>query len=150
MPRQRGIPIAPAEREEYISSIVDWLIAGASRGAICKQAESKNWDVSKRTIDVLITKAKKQIEDEVKDSKAYHLTIATRRLNSLYAAATNIKDYKTALQVQKTINDLFGLNEKQTLNISIDDGAVRSAVRELSLDEARAKLKAIQTELSEA
>lgn len=93
-----------------VATVYRLLLSGLRRGEIIRYvAEKTDWGVSDRTIEKYIQRATAQIAEVTKEEMDAARGMAYKRLDTLYYKSLLINDYKTALAVQKEMNDLFGL-----------------------------------------
>ena len=124
------------EIESRVAKVTQLLLKGAHRQDICQYvATETDWDVSSRTIDRYIDRAKKwfvayshallNLDEEFGKSLL--------QLQDLYARALRVHDVKTALAVRKEMNSMFGFHQA-SLNINQEgqDRSPQELIRQLS------------------
>ncbi|MDD3095407.1 MAG: hypothetical protein PHD63_04110 [Candidatus Marinimicrobia bacterium] len=93
-----------------VATVYRLLLSGMRRREIIQYvAEKTDWGVSTRTIENYIHKATAEIKEVTDEEIEAARGMAYKRLDTLYYKSLLINDYKTALAVQKEMNDLFGL-----------------------------------------
>lgn len=85
------------------------LLVSVSRIDILRYG-AKKWKLKDRQIDMYIERARREIEASAIINRDEQLGLALGRLNDLYAKNMQIDDYRAALQVQKELSGLLGLN----------------------------------------
>jgi hypothetical protein len=97
--------------QQRVDTIFSLLIGGSRHAEILRYAAEKtDWNVAPRTVEAYITKANQQFPRISKFRHDMELGKAIARLNSMYRRTTAAGDIRTALQVQKVLNELLGLN----------------------------------------
>ena len=123
-----GEKTSKAELIIRVEAIVSLIIMGLTRKEmlqyISKQAEKEDpgwtWNVSERTIDAYMQRARKEIEKISDYKKDYEIGLGLTRLEDLYKRSISIQDYKAALAVQKERHELLGIKAKDPLvNINV-------------------------------
>jgi hypothetical protein len=71
--------------------------------------EKTDWGIETSAIDKYIAEATKEIKEVTAEEIETARGMAYKRLDTLYYKSLLINDYKTALAVQKEMNELFGL-----------------------------------------
>ncbi|MDD3538489.1 MAG: hypothetical protein PHH65_09645 [Eubacteriales bacterium] len=98
------------EMRARVATVYRLLLSGLRRREVIQYAREKTeWNVSDRTIDNYIRKASAEIKEVTDEELEAARGMAHKRLDTLYYKSLLINDYKTALAVQKEINELFGL-----------------------------------------
>lgn len=106
----KGVKPSSVEMESRVSTIYRLLLSGMRRQEIIQYVANKtDWNVCDRTLDSYIEKARVEIADVTDEERKTALGMAYKRLDMLYFKSLLINDYKTALAIQKEINDLSGL-----------------------------------------
>jgi hypothetical protein len=95
-----------------------------------------HWEVSQDTIQYYVGKANEMFRDQSKFKREMEFGKALVRLNTLYRRCITSKDLRTALQVQKAINDLVGLNApvRTAVNVSGDEAYPLSVKTSYEID----------------
>ncbi len=106
-----------ATRDARVNECFKMLVEGATRADI-QQYAAKNWQITERPVDAYIAAANKLLEKDSKTIRESEIGKAANRLNSLYAKALEIQDYKTCLAIQKEIANLFGYNAPTQTEVS--------------------------------
>ena len=125
------------ETDSRISLVYRLLLNGLRRREIIQYiSEKTDWEVTDRTIDTYIQKARAEISEitEIERDGAYGM--ARKRLDDLYYKSMKINDYKTCLAVQKEISELEGLKVSKS-EISGDGGGpvVLAVLKGVKLEE---------------
>jgi len=108
--QDRGVKSTSVELEARVSAIYRLLLSGMRRQEIIQYvADKTDWGVSERTIDTYMEHARKEIAEVTSEERQASLGMAYKRLDMLYFKSLLINDYKTALAVQKEINDINGI-----------------------------------------
>jgi len=106
----KGIKPSSVEMESRVSTIYRLLLSGMRRQEIIQYVANKtDWNVCNRTLDSYMEKARIEIAEITADERETALGMAYKRLDHLYFKSLLINDYKTALAVQKEINDINGI-----------------------------------------
>lgn len=99
-----------AEKAARVALIYRLLISGMRRREVLQYVRTKtDWEVGDRSIDKYIHDATEEIKEVTTEEIEAARGMAYKRLDTLYYKSLLINDYKTALAVQKEMNDLFGL-----------------------------------------
>jgi len=80
-------------------------------------AENTDWGVSTRQIDNYIAKAKEAMKEQYTEVKKGIREQSLNNLANLYNDSYAVGDFKNCLAIQKEVNNLFGLNEKEEIKI---------------------------------
>lgn len=99
-----------AERIKRVDAVFDLLIAGARRRDIIEYAQKNNWGVVPATIDTYIRSANDKLIQESQANREQELGRAINRLHNLYARASRVNDFRTALAAQRELSLLLGLH----------------------------------------
>jgi len=98
------------EMRARVATVYRLLLSGLRRREIIQYVDEKtDWGVQPRTVDNYIRKATAEIKEVTDEELKTARGMAHKRLDTLYYKSLLINDYKTALAVQKEINELFGL-----------------------------------------
>lgn len=97
-----------AEMQRRVNEVAKMLADGATRPEILEFA-SKKWNIGRASIDNLIKRANEAFEEESTFVREAEFGKALRRLNTLYAKAMKVQDYRVALSVQREIHALLAL-----------------------------------------
>ena len=97
-----------AELNRRINEVAKMLADGASRPEILEHA-SKKWNIGRASTDNLIRRANAIFEQESTFIRETEFGKALRRLNTLYAKAMKVQDFRVALAVQREIHNLLAL-----------------------------------------
>lgn len=116
MPKETKATAAEVERR--VMTIYDRLLAGASRVNILQYVAKTGekdagqaWNVETRQIDEYIHDATDRIRDAAVTHRELELAKAILRLESLYAQAMRVQDFKLCLSVIREQVTLLHLNE---------------------------------------
>lgn len=99
-----------SEDLERVSVVISMKIKGASSRDIRKFAAGPPWNVSDRTATTYLQKADRWFERRAAIKRSQTFGLALERLEDLYKSLVKVQDYKGALQVQREIHALLGLN----------------------------------------
>jgi len=126
----KGTRAAVAARVDVVYRL---LLLGLDYQRILEHIAKKYsvWGVKPRTVDNYIARAKVLIEKVGEYERPLEFGRSLARKHDLFTRALNDKDYRTALAVQKEIDDLLGL--KAPLEINVTDA--RRELVELMLEE---------------
>lgn len=119
-----------AEVEQRVTAVTNLLIAGVSRAGILEYAGKQKWGIERSMIDEYISRATDIIKQSSIIDRDEQVGLAVRRLTDLYKTALAAKDTRTALAVQKEINQLLGLPEAAQINLNVDFGDMSDAMQE--------------------
>ena len=99
-----------AEKAVRIATIYRLLLSGMRRREVLQYVTEKtDWGLQTSAIDKYIAEATKEIKEVTAEEIETARGMAYKRLDMLYFKSLLINDYKTALAVQKEMNELFGL-----------------------------------------
>lgn len=110
-----------AEVKRRIRAISKLLLNGASRADILQYA-IELWSISEAMVDKYIAKANEGFKQSAAFNNDAEVGKAINRLNRLYMAHIENKDYREALAVQKELNKLLGLYAPEKKEITGADG----------------------------
>lgn len=94
--------------QDRLTQVVGMILAGAVRTDIVAHADKEGWDLKRKEIDNLIERAHHEIGIMASQNREEMYSLAVVRLQNLWARAMKIQDYKTALNIQKELNRLYG------------------------------------------
>ena len=107
---EAGVKSTSVEMEARISAVYRMLLSGMRRQEIIQYvADKTDWGVCERTLDTYMERARLDIAEVTAEERQTALGMAYKRLDTLYYKSLLINDYKTALAVQKEINDINGI-----------------------------------------
>lgn len=99
-----------AEKAVRIATIYRLLLSGMRRREVLQYVTEKtDWGLETSAIDKYIAEATREIKEVTAEEIETARGMAYKRLDTLYYKSLLINDYKTALAVQKEMNELFGL-----------------------------------------
>ena len=108
-----------------VNELIKLFIQGITkRSDIIAHATKSKWGVEDVTIDkVYIPKARAEFAEISKYEAKFELGLSLTRLNDLYNKSLAEGDFKTALAVQKEINDLVGIKAaaKQEIEVKVNE-----------------------------
>jgi len=113
--RNTGKKSNDAEFQKRIGIVTDMLLSGLTRGEILQNGSSLDWNVSDRSIDEYISKARVVIDELGRERADMLYTKVITRLNYMYKKLVNVKDYKGAAGVLDKIADVAGLKVNKVL-----------------------------------
>lgn len=103
-----------AEVIQRISIIYQMMLRGYQRADIIQYVSEKtNWNVTDRMVDVYMSRARAELGKVADEEKEAAFGSSLKRLDMLYRKALKKDDLKTALAIQKEINDLFHLKDTE-------------------------------------
>jgi len=108
--------ITAAEKQKRINQITELLLTGHSRADICRFASEMGWETSERQIERYISAANDDFRESSHIERDREIGKAQRRFERLFRQSYQIKDYKTAMQVQEKLIALFALAAKDDNN----------------------------------
>ncbi len=98
--------------EEATRKVIECFVRGLTRDHIVEHAKASKWGIKGKALDDVIERATQRLIDTgAALSLDTEVGKALSRLESLYKAAVDAKETKTALAVQKEINSLLRLGE---------------------------------------
>lgn len=109
-----------AEQQKRISVVYGMLLNGASRRDIVEYCR-KNWNVNRWTADTLISEATREISVVTEEERNAMYGKAVKRLENLYMRCINDGDKRTALAVQRELNEIAGLKLEQKSSSSVNE-----------------------------
>lgn len=108
--------LSAKEYGERIDTIVKLIIKGLDKRAIVRWVRSKTeWGIDDSLVYRYIDEALGEIKAAAVPNLKEEIGKALSRLQDLYAKCILIQDYKTALAVQKELNELLGF---KSININ--------------------------------
>lgn len=130
-----------ANLDGRVSVVYTLLLNGYRRRDIIDYLRTKTkWDVGASTVDKYIKEATAEIKEINALERDMAFGMATKRLDDLYKRALEDSDNKTALAVQKEINNLHGLSITRTEISGKDGGPIRIAKAEDLTDDELADI----------
>lgn len=112
-----------AQRKQAVALIVEMLTRGMTDAEMWRYFEKRpdKWPITKRTYYTYRKKAEAAFKEVSQYTAEVELGKAISRLNNLYSRAISKKDLKTALSVQREINELLKLKEPDRMppNITV-------------------------------
>lgn len=103
-------------RVEYVRRMI---LAGDSYTVICQNVSAK-YGISEKTVAYYITKAKKIIEEDLKQAREDTLAEHVSHRRYLRSLAHGKKDYKLELEIVRDEAKLLGLYTDQIQSVNID------------------------------
>ena len=98
-----------AEHQARVTKVQGMLLDGHSRSYIIEATEA--WDVSSRTIDEYISKAKETIEEINKKQREENMAVVISNLWSLFRSTKTRAEFSDAHKILMSIAKLAGLEE---------------------------------------
>jgi hypothetical protein len=112
-----------AEILQRVNDVYIFMLKGASRQEII-QYSSDEWDVTERTADEYIRKARKHFDTRLQMQRDTELGQAVTRYDMIFQKALKGQDYKTAIQAQARIDKIRGLEIIRQEVTGKDGGAI--------------------------
>lgn len=113
------------ERERRIEELVELLVAGVPRRGIlawaaqqAAQSGGQRWDVSERQIDAYLAAARERLRATATPDRGYALGRSLSRLQLLFSKALAAGNLAVALQAERTLAQLLGLNAPTEIGLS--------------------------------
>lgn len=88
------------------------LVSMMTEKDLLQYVANKGWNVSKRTVENYIAKARKILQEEASKFKENALNNVLNNYIKLYQKALKNSDIKSCVSIQKEIANLHGLNQK--------------------------------------
>jgi hypothetical protein len=109
------------EVQTRVNQLVSLMVRGITkRSDILEYVKKWKWTVETVTVDnVYIKRAREEFAEISKYEAKFELGLSLTRLNDLYYQALDQQDFKTALAVQKEINDLVGIKAAAKQEVEI-------------------------------
>ncbi len=109
------------EVQTRVNQLVSLMVRGITkRSDILEYVNKWKWPVETITVDnVYIKRAREEFAEISKYEAKFELGLSLTRLNDLYYQALDQQDFKTALAVQKEINDLVGIKAAAKQEVEI-------------------------------
>ena len=110
--------------EQRADEVVDLILAGLTSREIHRWIREKRpeWDIQTRQRALLISRARKLIQEAAKPRYADDLGKALRRYDVLYRRSFTVNDYRTCADIVKKTTDLLGLAAPQRHEHTGKDG----------------------------
>jgi len=118
-----------AEANLRKTTIAEQLLQGWSRPEIIEYA-GKKWGILRSQVDVYISQVNKEIKEKCQLDIKLEFNRSIMRLQRLFNKSYNAADYKTALQVQKEINELLNV-KKNNVELSGSIGVGHKLLMEI-------------------
>lgn len=118
------------EIERRIDEVEQFLVSGLPRGAIVT-ACSARWSVSRRQVDVYLSRARERLRSGARFDRPLEIGRAIARFDALYSKALAEKNWRLAMQLERSRAQLLGLNAPTELHHTGDE-AQPLAFRDLS------------------
>ena len=109
------------EVQTRVNQLVSLMVRGITkRSDILEYVNKWKWPVETVTVDnVYIKRAREEFAEISRYEAKFELGLSLTRLNDLYYKALDEGDFKTALAVQKEINDLVGIKAAAKQEIEV-------------------------------
>jgi len=128
-----------SEVERRVTEVYKWINAGIGYQEILRLGNGKRgWDVSTRSIDSYIAKARKRLERDSRAIREVELGKAVNRLDTQYFKADSRGDHRGAVIAERAHIDLFGLAAPQRLEVTLETIDAEIARREIELSRKEA------------
>ncbi len=99
-----------AEKAARVALVYRLLLSGMRRREVLQYVTDKtDWNISEPMVDKYLREATDEIKQVTDEEMETARGMAYKRLDTLYYKSLLINDFKTALAVQKEMNELFGL-----------------------------------------
>jgi len=114
MPKE--IKSTKSEVNERVNTISEMIIDGVPHNEIIQNISTK-YNISDRQVYNYIKKAQELIQETTKHNIHVEICKAQRRYEKIYNKAIKDKNYKIALGAQRSLCELFGLNQPRKFEI---------------------------------
>ena len=111
---------AKAEIERRIDEIEQFMVSGLPRGAIV-MACSARWGISSRQVDSYLSRARERLRSGAAFDRHLEVGRAIARYDTLYAKALADRNWRLAMQVERSRAQLLGLNAPTELHHTGDE-----------------------------
>lgn len=111
-----GKKATQGEQEIRTAEVYKLLLGGASRAEILARVMPQ-WDISARSVDTLLKRARAKLAQDAEPERAYMRGLAVNRLTEVYKRSMKVQDYRVALSAQKQLSDLLALETPKTLKV---------------------------------
>ena len=109
------------EIEKRILTIYQMILKGYSRVEILRYASEKTkWNVSGRQVETYLHRAQERYKKNLDKKEEFLLGKSYTRLENLYRKSFDNSDFKTCLQIEKTIIETFGLEQPKKIDLTSD------------------------------
>lgn len=106
-----------AEVELRVQTVYEMILKGATRPFIIRYAAEK-WDLSERTVDEYMCRARDIIRETFEDRDRERLIIDTiAKLSDLYVKNYTIEDFRECRNILESRSKLLGLNEADKIDV---------------------------------
>lgn len=106
-----------AEVELRVQTVYEMILKGATRPFIMRYAAEK-WDLSERTVDEYMCRARDIIRETFEDRDRERLIIDTiAKLSDLYVKNYTIEDFRECRNILESRSKLLGLNEADKIDV---------------------------------
>jgi len=109
--QQKSLENRRLKKVKKINKIYRMVLLGYDRSFVLNYARKKRWDISKKTVDNYYAEVSKMIKEDGIKYRDEMLGKAHLRLEMLFNRCFRRRDYRTALLVQKELNEISGLRE---------------------------------------
>jgi len=115
---------------QRVNTVLEMLVLGATRAMIIEKVTAPpdkglGWDVSDRTVDDYIRRAKEGFANDAKVNREEQVGKAIWRLEYIVRKTIASQEFKTSLAAQKQIIDLLGLAAPtKAINLTQDISAM--------------------------
>lgn len=119
MPGKRSTKI---EINAKVAKIYTLILNGLKRRDILQYASENSWNLSERMIDEYIRRAMEIHMDQSREDFDYAKAVSLNRHDNLYFRSMAINDFKTALAVQKSRDEITGVKTAYKVEVTGKDG----------------------------
>lgn len=117
-----GHRVTKAEQALRVTEIHRLLLMQVPRHDILRfVAEKTTWNIAKRSVEYLITKATRLIQQSASVDRELELGLAITQVKDLYGKSVRIQDYKGALSCRKELSELLGLYPAKRMELTGED-----------------------------
>jgi len=106
-----------AEMEQRVTQVYTLLLNGASRADVLAYA-AKTYDIATRQTDMLIKRARKQLQQRADYDRDEQFGQAVERFRLIFSKAMKVQDFRVAIAAQKEVNALYDLYPARKVEIS--------------------------------
>lgn len=114
------------EAQERLNTVIRFITMGITKPdnifkIVTSDSNPNQWKCSRRNFYNYFLKAKNYFIKQSEINRQELIGIGINRLEELYESARKIQDFKTALSIQKEINNMFGLSFENELIRKVDE-----------------------------
>jgi hypothetical protein len=132
-----GKKATDAEINARIAKVYSLLLNGQKRRGVLQYAAKNEWGISDRQVDEYIKRATVILQEQSKEELDYARAMSINRHDDLYFRSMSINDFKTALAIQKSRDEISGVRNTGKMEVTGKNGepVVVKVIRGVDLDE---------------